>query len=113
MNKNIVFIFLLLLAACAGGQQRESSPCPETVCEAISIPAGFSVVERNADGNFIRVSSPERVSVGALHALAEALSGAYERIDVCLDAAHERGDEYLSIIAGKVYDYENDNIYPL
>lgn len=114
MNKTILFISLSLLVACSSGQpERDSSPYPEAVCGAVSVPAGFYVVEQSPYGYFIRLSSPERASVSALHALAESLSGAFDRIDLCLDASHERGDEYLSIIAGKVYDYENDNIYPL
>lgn len=30
-----------------------------------------------------------------------------------VDVAYERGDEYLAIIDGKVYDYENNRIYSL
>lgn len=114
MNKAFLFISLPLLVACRSGQpERDSSPYPVAVCDAVSVPAGFCVEEQSPDGYFIRLSSPERASVGAMHALAESLSGAFERIDLCLDASHERGDEYLSIISGKVYDYENDNIYSL
>lgn len=114
MYKTILFISLsLFLASCTGQSDRASSPSPEAVCDPVSVPAGFYVVEQSPDGYFIRLSSPEHASDGALHAIAESLSGQFDRIDLCLDASHERGDEYLSIIAGMVYDYENDNIYPL
>lgn len=114
MYKTILFISLsLFLASCTGQPERDSSPYPKAVGQSVSVPYGFSVVEQNDDGYFIRLSSPERASVGALHTIAESLSGTFDRIDLCLDVAHERGDEYLSIVAGKVYDYENDNIYPL
>lgn len=110
----MLFISLSLLAACSsGGPERDPSAYPVAGCGAVSVPAGFRVEEQSTDGYFIRLSSPERASAGALHALAESMCGAFDRIDLCLEASHERGDEYLSIIGGKVYDYENDNIYPL
>lgn len=90
MNKIIISISLfLLLAACSGQTGRDSSPYPVADCQHLSVPAGFTVVERNADGYFIRLSSPERASMGSLHALAESLAGTFDRIDLCLDIAHE------------------------
>lgn len=57
--------------------------------------------------------SAERVGASEIKATADSLSGQFDHIDFCVDIAHERGDEYLSIIGNKVYDYSADNIYLL
>ena len=111
MHKLLPFA-VLLLAGCTG----TNTPAPvadnrESI--EVCLPTGLAIVEQQPDGYFIRLSSPSRVSTGQINAAIEALEGSFDRIDFCTDAAHERGDEYLSVIEGCVYDYENDIIYSL
>ena len=91
----------------------DSVTTPTAAVVADSIPAWFSVVEKQPDGYFIRLSSAERATPSAIRSLVDTLSGKFDRIDLCLDVAHERGDEYASIIGSQVFDYENDNIYTI
>lgn len=105
---------LLALAFISCGQPSKLPDSVATTTAAVvadSIPAGFSVVEKQPDGYFIRLSSAERATPSAIQAIAATFSGKFDRIDLCLDVAHERGDEYASIIGSQVFDYENDNIY--
>lgn len=107
----------LTLAAC-GKTTDTSTSAPNFATAAAqshqsSLPAGFTVVEQSSDGYFIRLASAERASSSTIRELADSLSGSFDRVDLCLDVAHERGDEYLAIINGKVYDYENNRIYSI
>lgn len=115
----LLIILAITLSACGKitdtGKPEPSfataaSPAPT---HRSSLPSGFTVIERSPDGFFIRLASAERASSGAICELADSLSGSFDRVDLCLDGAHERGDEYLAIIDGKVYDYENNRIYSL
>lgn len=110
----LFFILFLSLAACGktadNAPTEPSSPTATAPSSLSAMPAGFTVVERSSDGYFIRLSSAERASSATILELADSLSGKFDRVDLCLDVAHERGDEYLSIIDGKVYDYENNRI---
>lgn len=115
MHKSIILI-TLMLAAC--GNSADISPKsivrePAANVLLAQIPGGFSVVEQSPSGYFVRLTSPERASTSQLRALDESLSGTFDRIDLCLDVAHERGDEYAAIIDGKVYDYVNNRIFTL
>lgn len=109
----------LLLAACSNSAEMADittatiESATATAPSLSSLPAGFTVVEQSSEGYFIRLSSAERASSGTIRELADSLSGSFDRVDLCLDVAHERGDEYLAIIDGKVYDYENNRIYPI
>lgn len=114
-------LFILIafaLAACGNSTDIAKSVPATTTASAStslqsSLPAGFTVVEQSSDGYFIRLASAERASSGTIRELADSLSGSFDRVDLCLDVAHERGDEYLAIIDSKVYDYENNRIYKL
>ncbi len=111
----LLIILTLALATCGNpaniGKFAPASTTAQSDCS--SLPAGFTIVEQSSDGYFIRLASAERASSSIICTLAGSLSGTFDRVDLCLDVAHERGDEYLSIIDGKVYDYENNNIYSL
>lgn len=113
----LFIIMTLTLAAC--GRTTDTGTYAPTLATAAapssssSLPAGFAVVEQSADCSFIRLTSADRASSLAIRELAEALSDTFGRVDLCLNVAHERGDEYLAIIDGKVYDYENNRIYSL
>lgn len=114
----LFIIIALSLTACnnAVDMRSDREPYTATLQSASihsSLPAGFTVVEPNTDGTFIRLASAERASSGTIRELADSLSGSFARVDLCLNVAHERGDEYLAIIDGKVYDYENNRIYSL
>lgn len=113
-----LFILMTLsLAACSNTTDTATSASTFTTSAAhsnhSSLPVGFTVVEQSSDGYFIRLASAERASSGTIRELADSLSSSFDRVDLCLDVAHERGDEYLAIIDGKVYDYENNRIYSL
>ncbi|MBD5258442.1 MAG: hypothetical protein HDS52_07135 [Barnesiella sp.] len=114
MYRKLSILFILALTSCTAYEEREE--VAEQVSPAAAretIPTGFTVVEQSPAGYFIRISSPERVTSGAIHSLCRAFDGRFDRIDLCLDDAHERGDEYASIIGNKVFDYDNDTIYSL
>lgn len=97
----------------------QSPKCPKSMTQplasviSVSIPAGFSVIEQQPDGYFIRIASAERANRSTIRTLADTFHGKFDRVDLCLDVAHERGDEYASIIGYQVFDHENDNIYSL
>lgn len=86
---------------------------PQASVISVPIPAGFSVIEQQPDGFFIRLASAERANQSTIRTLADTFAGKFDRVDLCLDVAHERGDEYASIIGYQVFDHENDNIYSL
>lgn len=110
----LFFILALALAACENTADTTESPTGSVPgIEVTSLPVGFTVVEQSSDGYFIRLASAERASFGTIRKLADYLSGSFDRIDLCLDGAHERGDEYIAIIDGKVFDYENNSIYSI
>lgn len=116
MHKLFIILTLSLGACGKTADTATSAPAFATVAtpyHSTSLPAGFSVVEQSSNGYFIRLASAERASSGTIRELADSLSGSFDRVDLCLDVAHERGDEYLAIIDGKVYDYEKNRIYSL
>ncbi|WP_289769216.1 hypothetical protein [Muribaculum intestinale] len=80
---------------------------------SVSIPVGFSVIEHHPDGFYIRLTSAQRATPAIIRSIADTLADKFDRIDLCLDVAHERGDEYASIIGSQVFDYDNDRILSL
>lgn len=113
-----LFILMALTLAACGKTTDTATSAPNFATAAAqshqsSLPVGFTVVEQSSEGYFIRLASAERASSSTIRELADSLSGSFDRVDLCLDVAHERGDEYLAIIDGKVYDYENNRIYSL
>lgn len=102
----------LFLAACSDSAER-TAPAAGSVATCSNLPAGLSVIEQSPNGYFIRLASAERVPVSVIKATADSIGSEFDRIDFCLDVAHERGDEYTSIIGDQVFDHENDNIYSL
>lgn len=114
MLKYLTILSVCSLAGCAqSGHQPEKQPEAVISTSQFILPDGFSVIEQQPQGYFIRLASPERASVGTIQIIAASVDGAFDRIDFCLDTAHERGDEYASVIDGKLFDYENDIIKPL
>lgn len=79
---------------------------------ADTLPPGITIMEQHPTGNYIRLTAVNRPDSVTLALLSRTLSY-FTRIDLCHLHSHARGDEYLSIIAGKVYDYETDSIYNL
>jgi lipoprotein len=114
MFHKLSILSVIILCGCS---QPQDSNHRATVHPAVtlsdSIPAGFSVIEQHPNGYFIRLASAERADATTIHAIAATFSGKFDRVDLCLDVAHERGDEYTSIIGYQVFDHENDNIYTL
>lgn len=114
MRYKLSILLALAFISCEQSSKlTDSVATPTAAVVADSIPAGFSVVEKQPDGYFIRLSSAERATPSAIRSIVDTFSGKFDRIDLCLDVAHERGDEYASIIGSQVFDYENDNIYSL
>lgn len=114
MSYKLSILFALAFMSCGQSSKlTDSVTTPTAAVVTDSIPAGFSVVEKQPDGYFIRLSSAERATPSAIRSLVDTFSGKFDRIDLCLDVAHERGDEYASIIGSQLFDYENDNIYTI
>lgn len=115
MKTKLIFLIALACSACSSSPEYT---VPEVVShfettESLSLPDGFNVVEAHPDGYFVRVSSAVKADHSDLVKLAECFSTRFDRIDLCLDSAHERGDEYTSIMGRQVYDYVKDEIYTL
>ena len=114
MVYKLSILFALALVGCSQSHDLSgSSAQPHAAVVSVSIPAGFSVIEQHPDGYFIRLASAERASTATIHTIADTFNGKFDRVDLCLNVAHERGDEYASIIGFQVFDHENDNIYSL
>ena len=115
MVYKLSILLALALVGCSqpNNELPGSSAQPHAAVASGSIPAGFSVIEQQPDGYFIRLASAERASLSTIRTIADSFNGKFDRVDLCLDVAHERGDEYASIIGYQVFDYENDNIYSL
>lgn len=99
----------LFLAACSDSAER-TAPAAGSVASCSNLPAGLSVIEQSPNGYFIRLASAERVPASVIKATADSIGSEFDRIDFCLDVAHERGDEYLSIIGNTVYNHSADEI---
>ncbi|MDE7356167.1 MAG: hypothetical protein K2N21_05300 [Rikenellaceae bacterium] len=114
MIHKLFILSVLTLCSCSQPNQHiGSATTSDGLVIHESIPAGFSVIEQQPDGYFIRLASAERASRSTIRTLADTFHGKFDRVDLCLDIAHERGDEYASIIGYQVFDHENDNIYSL
>ena len=112
-NKFIILLFTALLGCTQPSSDNPTTRQSSAVVRSYTLPAGFSVIEQQPDGYFIRISSAERASAATISAIAAELADKFDRIDFCLDIAHERGNEYISVIGNNVFDYENDNIYSI
>ena len=110
-NKLSILLALMLVGCKQLNEHPGQSMTPQSAVLSVSVPAGFSVVEQHPDGYFIRLASAERAPSATIHSLASSFNGKFDRVDLCLDDAHERGDEYVSIIGNQVFDHENDTIY--
>ncbi len=115
MVYKLPILLVLALVGCSqpNNELSGSSAQSHAAVASVSIPAGFSVIEQHPDGYFIRLASAERASAATIRSIADSFNGKFDRVDLCLNVAHERGDEYASIIGFQVFDHENDNIYSL
>ena len=114
MVQKLSILLALALVGCSQSNELSgSSAQPHAAVASESIPAGFSVIEQHPDGYFIRLASAERASAATIRSIADTFNGEFDRVDLCLDITHERGDEYASIIGNHVFDHENDYIYSL
>lgn len=116
MLNKLTILFLLAAVGCTtSGEHKEASTATKTTATVSTetLPEGFTVIEKHPLGYFIRVASSERATKGTIQTIATSLAGKFDRIDLCTVIAHERGDEYASIIDGKFYDYVNDQITAL
>lgn len=107
-------LFILLMSTFFGcAQPSDTLSHSSDGLSSVSLPAGFSVIEQHPDGYFIRLASAERASAATIRSIADTFNGEFDRVDLCLNVAHERGDEYASIIGSQVFDYDNDRILSL
>lgn len=114
MLHKLSILFALTIVGCSQSAERPSSTTTsQAAIISVQLPAGFSVIEQQPDGYFIRLASTERASSATIRALAATFNDTFDRVDLCLDVARERGDEYASIIDSQVFDHENDIIYSL
>lgn len=112
----LLFIIAIFAAACsntADTSKNLTQSASAAASRRFCLPSGFTVVEKSSDGYFIRLSSAEQAPEATIRELADSLSGYFDRVDLCLDVAHERGDEYISIIDRTVFDYSKNRIYSL
>ena len=111
------FLIISLTLASCSHSDHVADHTPATVSAPtvhhLCMPPGFTVIEQSPDNFFIRLSSAERASSTTISQLSDSLSGTFGRIDLCLNFAQERGDEYASIIGSQVFDYQINNIYSL
>ena len=108
INMTFKLFYLALIGLCCSSCTFVKTDNPGTE----TLPAGITVMEQHPTGNFIRLTTVNLPDSATLVLLTRTLSS-FTRIDLCHLHSHARGDEYLSIIAGKVYDYETDSIYKL
>lgn len=114
MLRKLSILLALALVGCSQPAERAKVTAQtQAATVSVPIPVGFSVIEQQPDGYFIRLASAERADNTTIHTIADTFYGKFDRVDLCLDVAHERGDEYTSIIGYQVFDHENDNIYSL
>lgn len=115
MSKHLTIILALVLMGCTSSPMRQNPTASAAVpvAQTLSLPAGFSVIEQQPDGYFIRVASSSTASLVDMQAVADAVGSRYDRIDFCVAGENDRGDEYLSVIGRTVYDYANDEIFSL
>lgn len=114
--KHLTILITLALMGCNSSSiEREQGAIEHPVAEAemLSLPSGFSVIEQQPDGYFIRVASSSAASLVEVRSVMAAIGSRYDRIDFCTVSACARGDEYLSVIGRTVYDYEHDIIFSL
>ncbi len=116
MSKHLTIILVLALMGCTSSPMQPkptASAEPVSMAQTLSLPAGFSVIEQQPDGYFIRVASSSTAPLVDVRAVADAVGTRYDRIDFCTAGEYGRGDEYLSVIGRTVYDYANDEIFSL
>ena len=107
-------LFILLMSTFFGcAQPSDTLSHSSDGLSSVSLPAGFSVFEQHPDGFYIRLTSAQRATPAIIRSIADTLADKFDRIDLCLDVADERGDEYASIIGSQVFDYDNDRILSL
>lgn len=114
--KHLPILFALALMGCTTSpMEREQATTaePVAVAQTLSLPSGFSVIEQQPDGYFIRVASSSTASLTEVQSVVAAIGSRFDRIDFCTASACDRGDEYVSVIGSTVYDYENDIIFSL
>lgn len=114
MLRKLSILLTLTLAGCSQPAERAKVTAQtQAATVSVPIPVGFSVIEQQPDGYFIQLASAERADKATIRILAVTFYGKFDRVDLCLNGAHGRGDEYTSIIGYQVFDHENDNIYTL
>ncbi len=111
MRNKLLILLMCTLFGCARPSDTLSHSSDGV--SSVSIPVGFSVIEHHPDGFYIRLTSAQRATPAIIRSIADTLADKFDRIDLCLDVAHERGDEYASIIGSQVFDYDNDRILSL
>lgn len=104
-------LFILLMSTLFGcARPSDTLSHSSDGVSSVSIPVGFSVIEQHPDGFYIRLTSAQRATPTIIRSIADTLVDRFDRIDLCIDGAHELGDEYASIIGTQLFDYENDEI---
>lgn len=106
MKYNLILLMAGTLASCA------SPSVPGTDENAAPEPV-VTVVELNPAGNFVRLSSPERLPDSTLHHVAVEYLKIYDRVDFCIESTPERGCEYRSAAGCTILDYSTGLIIPL
>lgn len=103
--KNLFLLTLLLVSAgCVPARNGGDYDAP---------PCAFTVVEESPAGLFVRLASPERLSRAQLLDAVASFSPRFDRIDFCLADSTARGQEYITVMCGVVFDHDADQCYSI
>ena len=67
----------------------------------------YTIIERSAP-NFVRISTPKRLSNSEIKKVSKALGATYESIFFCIDGKNARGDEYVNVQRDIVFDFRGE-----
>lgn len=113
MNYLKLSLLSLVLCACSQVNREPATSMANEAIESVALPQGFTIVEQNPNGFFIRIASAHMATNSEIRVLANTLIGNFDRVDLCVDFASDRGEEYGAIIGSQYFDYIDDEIYQI
>lgn len=111
MHKLSIATLAIIISGCS--YQPISPTSTDEATKPDSLPSGFAVVDRDPNGYYVCLASTDRATPGAIDSIAKAFGDKYDRINICLEPASQRGEEYIAIIGDQIFDYTTDHIYSL
>lgn len=80
----------------------------ETKKNYITSYAGIVVTVVEQNENFIRFSTPKKLTKKEIKSIINKISSIWNNIQICVEPKTERGDEYVSYIEPTIFDYDNN-----